>query len=141
MGHKRLPVATLTLVLQEICPLEELLLVELELPHLSIETSRVSPPAQRNKFPRNKRSFWKRNKTSKARVIYQRKKIKPKWRCRRKCRRTSRGERGTSRLENRVGEGLPVSFRRRRGRLRGGANVAAVGGLVGVGRWSKDPVL
>ena len=49
LGHKRLPVAALPLVLQEICPLEELLLVELELPHLSIEASRVSQPAQRNK--------------------------------------------------------------------------------------------
>ena len=57
LGHKRLPVAALPLVLQEICPLEELLLVELELPHLSIEASRVSQPAQRNKSPLEQKVF------------------------------------------------------------------------------------
>jgi len=50
-------VAALPLVLQEICPLEELLLVELELPHLSIEASRVSQPAQRNKSPLEQKVF------------------------------------------------------------------------------------
>lgn len=62
LRHERLPVAALPLVLQEIGLLEELLLVELELPHLSIEAAVRELPPPSEKFLRNERICLKKNK-------------------------------------------------------------------------------